>query len=608
MPPLAVVEIPVLSPSPASSTPPPKQDKGKATVKRQPERRDKENSKPLSIRLDQDAPRAATIIAREITDRGALYTLRIGEVEVPQVELDEILHYVSPEHLELYESQQFIEEEEAQRVAEEAEMQMRLAKLERMKQRANTKGVLMRVDPDDHDAVDSEAFNVATGKHGRARPSYKAQFKMLKARRRRKRNPVTGELMPLSDEDENDDPAALESSDDNGRPSGSVRLNATGMPEPPKRRRRKRDPVTGELMPLEPLGSAKGSHGTSKKLLPFEKKKRRRRKRHPLTGELMPLGWRNDPNNPDDRSTTKAAFGAMSPAMQRMSLSQEQGVKRLKLAHQESEDDGGEQGSVSESDADDTDEVASAATPASALKAVPSPSQGRLRTPLALQQAAASSTGDTSPEPVERKKSTMTSIMQPVAAVTSAEQSEQDDDEEWIVEDILSHRMSDPRTHPPDLGTKLVLLYHVKWEGDPKPTWEPAESFSDPSIIEAYHRMRKQSSRANTASSSQQARVGSTTAPVNSLMQGTVGSRTHPLDLTEEDDEEEGYEIEAILAHELSDPRTHAPDLGREAVMLYKVKWKGYQNPTWEPVGSFDDLDVVNEYRVRVGLPELEGE
>ncbi|KAH9825507.1 chromo domain-containing protein 2, partial [Teratosphaeria destructans] len=98
---------------------------------------------------------------------------------------------------------------------------------------------------------------------------------------------------------------------------------------------------------------------------------------------------------------------------------------------------------------------------------------------------------------------------------------------------------------------------------------------------------------------------GASAAPVRSLTPGTGGSQTQPLDLTGEEEEDDGYEIEAILAHELSDPRTHGPDLGAEAVMLYLVKWKGYQNPTWEPVGSFDDLGVVNEYRVGVGLPVL---
>ncbi|KAH9816659.1 Voltage gated chloride channel, partial [Teratosphaeria destructans] len=226
MPPLAVVEIPVLGPSPARSTPPPpRHDKGKAAaIKRLPGRRDEESSTPLSIRLDQDAPRAATIIAREITDHGALYTLRIGEVEVPQVELDEILDYVSPEHLEAYESRQFVEEDEAQRVAEEAEMHARLAKLERMRERTKTKGVLVRGGGglDDVEAsADGEVSTVERGKHGRARPSYKAQFRVLKVRRRRKRHPVTGELMPLSDEDGDGDLAAWESSEDDGRRRGA---------------------------------------------------------------------------------------------------------------------------------------------------------------------------------------------------------------------------------------------------------------------------------------------------------------------------------------------------------------------------------------------------
>ena len=42
------------------------------------------------------------------------------------------------------------------------------------------------------------------------------------------------------------------------------------------------------------------------------------------------------------------------------------------------------------------------------------------------------------------------------------------------------------------------------------------------------------------------------------------------------------------------------------AVMLYKVKWKGYDQHTWEPVTSFEDLSVVEEYRKRTGLVEAD--
>lgn len=65
--------------------------------------------------------------------------------------------------------------------------------------------------------------------------------------------------------------------------------------------------------------------------------------------------------------------------------------------------------------------------------------------------------------------------------------------------------------------------------------------------------------------------------------------------------EEEAYEIESILSHHLSDPRTHPPDIdGDVPVMLYRVKWLGYDEPTWEPAASFDDPSVIRDYWRRV--------
>ncbi|KAF2150760.1 hypothetical protein K461DRAFT_181806 [Myriangium duriaei CBS 260.36] len=56
------------------------------------------------------------------------------------------------------------------------------------------------------------------------------------------------------------------------------------------------------------------------------------------------------------------------------------------------------------------------------------------------------------------------------------------------------------------------------------------------------------------------------------------------------------FEVERILTHRLSDPATHSAEMGKEPVMLYHVKWIGYEELTWEPVSSFDDQRVVREY------------
>lgn len=70
----------------------------------------------------------------------------------------------------------------------------------------------------------------------------------------------------------------------------------------------------------------------------------------------------------------------------------------------------------------------------------------------------------------------------------------------------------------------------------------------------------------------------------------------------EDSSEEDEYEVESIIIHQMSDPSTHPEELGKKPVMLYKVKWKGFNELTWEPATSFEDLSIVAEYRKRVGL------
>ncbi|KAG9561184.1 hypothetical protein KCU71_g9860, partial [Aureobasidium melanogenum] len=59
----------------------------------------------------------------------------------------------------------------------------------------------------------------------------------------------------------------------------------------------------------------------------------------------------------------------------------------------------------------------------------------------------------------------------------------------------------------------------------------------------------------------------------------------------------EVYAVEKILAHGLSDPRSHNKSVhGDKPVMLYHVKWEGYDATTWEPATSFQDTDVLQAY------------
>jgi hypothetical protein len=67
---------------------------------------------------------------------------------------------------------------------------------------------------------------------------------------------------------------------------------------------------------------------------------------------------------------------------------------------------------------------------------------------------------------------------------------------------------------------------------------------------------------------------------------------------SEEDSENsEVYTVEKILTHNKSDPSSHNKSVhGEKPVMLYLVKWEGYDDTTWEPATSFQDDDVLQEY------------
>jgi len=65
----------------------------------------------------------------------------------------------------------------------------------------------------------------------------------------------------------------------------------------------------------------------------------------------------------------------------------------------------------------------------------------------------------------------------------------------------------------------------------------------------------------------------------------------------DDSDDSEVYTVEKILAHNKSDPRSHNKSVhGEKPVMLYLVKWEGYDDTTWEPATSFQDTDVLQEY------------
>jgi hypothetical protein len=121
------------------------------------------------------------------------------------------------------------------------------------------------------------------------------------------------------------------------------------------------------------------------------------------------------------------------------------------------------------------------------------------------------------------------------------------------------------------------------------------ESFTDRSVLHEYRR-----------------RVGLPAEPSDEDQDQTIvppkkHASTHLDTDTDDDDEvleEDEYEVEAIVGHQLSDPRTHPPTLGKKPVMLYHVKWKGYEDLTWEPASSFEDTILIQSYNEYHGLKD----
>ncbi|KAK5133229.1 hypothetical protein LTR08_008064 [Meristemomyces frigidus] len=620
MPSLAHISIPAYSQSSSSSDDIAVVEKDEAPVKQERQHRDYIDG-PLPVRPSDSAPRNARIVGRVVDCNGAFYQLKIGEVELNDVGIDEILEYVSARHLEDYETRQFEEEAELLCIAEAEEERQAQEYQQRKKERALRKGTVTYQEI--HGTDEGRALNGAedpesrVGQRGRARPNYKHLFKKMKERRRRKRDPATGELMPLSDEDEDEDRAALQSSADEALPSAkSAATTQVVLPDKTKRRRRARDPHTGALLPLDPGPQPARA----------EYKKRPRRKRHPTTGELMPLGWRYNPEAPSASQASNArrnGEGDMSPSMKLLTISKEHDAKRVKLGHQSSsaellplvieQHNASDRTSDSEETSGEDSEESIVLPPT--LKPPPSAAKGQLGLPSAFQSAANAILPKSSPP-----MNTMTSMLHtPAADITSTSNSEQDEDElqqgEWLIEAILAHHMSDPRTHAAELGKKAVMLYQVKWENFEEPSWEPIESFPDRSVVDNYFRQVNDNKVHAKDGSMVKVDVGRKANPIVQQLASTAGDlhlSSAPTvkegtagDDDDEEEEEGTYEIEAILAHHMSDPRTHGPDFGKKPVMLYQVKWNRYDGTTWEPMDSFEDRDVVHRYRRRVGLSKI---
>ena len=517
---------------------------------------------PLPIKPSEIAPRNARIVGRIAEDGGVAYRLKIGDVEIHDVGAGEILDYVSALELEQFENRRFEEEREVLRIveaqAEDEFIRREEAKIERQKFRAKTKGTIIFEDLDESTAADTgnEGF---VGRNGRARPSYKHLYmKFKEKRRRRKRNPITGELMPLDeDEDEDDenddnndsDMRMRQSSEDRGGAETKHNRNSVPAEDLPKRRRRKRDKITGELLPLSPVAGASTEAQT----------KRPRRRRHPETGELMPLGWIYDAEN-ERRSTSETRTADPKPtdvwSEGRSPFPGGHLQKRRKLDLDfSSEDSSSDEATlrfqfrkeapdaatrpvmkttfgievIKLSDSDDSVEILKETKPPSASASIEIPAVPPLRNGSTFTKSAplpkssskihssatiqsyfnsgnpsrskpTSTTQELgSPSSVIRREkevvskpnvATFAGPSKPIPKIVGRDENDKVplDEDEWFVEGILAHSWSDPKSHPPELGRDPVMLYEVKWDGYDKTTWEPEDSFEDAKLVRAYRR------------------------------------------------------------------------------------------------------------------------
>lgn len=638
LPDLAPVMAPSLIPeirlSQSSSPKNGKASKSKAPARHPPRRQ--YNNDPLPVKLNSVAPKSARIVGREQDYEGAFvtYQLKIGDVDM-NVGVDEILDYVSPLDLEQFEMSRFREEIEILKVLEEDREVARRERLAKAAEKARTKGAVFVQEASDSD----DSPEVQLGKHGRARPDYSKFYKKPGG----KGKAIFDDLV---DEQRGEGVTPMDEEEVPAPRPGSARTSGP-LQQLPKKRRRRRDPLTGELIPLAPIPQPK---------LRIVPEVRRRRKRHPLTGELMPVGWHYDPevegNAYDNRRT------GLGSAMKEtaLSISEQHEVKRPRLDTEGANSSSGSpvptkaeimaQASYQHRspvkggmkpivvDLMSSDDEAAAGLTYHGSKVKSPPEQaGNSMIKGTITSATTTSVEESSPEPppplsIERQtamsppasqrtpraQQPVTSILSPSAARASStdllalaseqdSSDEEDDEDEWLIEAILDHRMSDPKSHPAELGKQSVMLYSVKWAGYEAPTWEPVESFGDRSFVDVYRKkmgLKALPKEDDTEDEAENTVVGHR-PPTDVKPAITTTADDDNADDSGGDDVE--YEIERILAHHLSDPRTHPPALGKTPVMLYQIKWKGFEETTWEPEASFDDdVNFLRAYKKRHGL------
>jgi hypothetical protein len=539
---------------------------------------------PLPIKASDHAPLKARIVNRVFEGGVVTFELKIGDTVMNGIGLEEVLDYVSPYHLEEYENEAFKVEEEMLRIADEEDQRLREEERERRKQRAKNKGVAFIEDTSmsDDSQEDATEYDAANGRNGRPRPSYKKDLlKVRQRRRRRKRDKATGELLPRSDDEEVIPRRQVKQEDQDDQDSSSDdrsdrKRNPFSMDNLPiRRRRRKRDPITKELLPLDstdghqPTPKTNESHakdtgsGSALQAMAtafFEKPKRPRRKRHPRTNELMPLGWNYD----SEAEKQQRQAGVKVPSIQRLSLSNENEPKRRRLER-----------NMSSSGA--------SATPHKPGHDMKAPTKAAL---MAFKQGDAINVDSDSAEdeiqvtPAGPKPKLLRRSVGGAAVNKPASSDDRARQSLSAVLPVHASQKKPAQSREPSSGSNSSIIPLQVDDGDSSSEEEEEE--------EEITAPRTGSSKAHIPHRSAAAK--------------------EPSSAAESDDDElpaDEYVVQAILAHGLSKPIELPNHVGKKAVMLYKVKWEGWGDPTWEPLSSFDGaMDAVREYQDKVKMKE----
>ncbi|KAF4553517.1 Hypothetical protein D9617_7g032460 [Elsinoe fawcettii] len=428
----------------------------------------------LTTRISDEAPRSATILSRQHVNGGAIptYNLKVGGVIVPNVSLEELFDFISPQDLEAFENASFKRENDEMDMIQQA-LYMAKRRPGRPRKDRTLSGTGSTTSREES-AASSRGISpkpevaTTTRRFGRPRPDYTGLYP-----KRGRRGPLQAGSSSRADFPNKQ--RSIDSERDLPRTAASLSLD-----DKPKRRRldhsKSRSRLRGSHTPSSSAGGSRsyssdvaatnGYNTTSRGKLPDKVE---------TPEPLIPLSsLRAGASAMSNRSSSTASSTVASSTSPSAQLAAEMSRSRQptspipktasaikQVSASASSTTSSSTGSASRSGSDSISRCKQDTQP---LKA---PAQALFTNPEDAEYA----------EDSEAESSTVSS---------SSPSSSDSDQGSYEIERILSHHFSDPRTHPPELGKKPVMLYQVIWAGYDETTWEPEESFDDKTIVARY--------------------------------------------------------------------------------------------------------------------------